>query len=298
MEILPQILIFALISSAIYALISCGLTLTFGTLEFINFAHGEIVMVGAFSFYFFHISLGLSMILSLFLSIFFVALLGIAIEKTTFKPVRNKQEFIPLVLSIGVSIILQSIVTMKFGGGSQSYFKPGEYSKTFELFNGTATITAPQITIIVSSILLLALLFLFLKYSKTGKAIRAVSDNKEMASIMGINVDRTITILFAIAAGLAAIAGILIAFDQNLHPQMGIMLNIKSFAAIVLGGVGKFHGAIVGALIIGFSENLIIGLTNISGSYKDLIIFIILLLMLLFKPYGLFGGSKQEAESR
>ena len=115
---------------------------------------------------------------------------------------------------------------------------------------------------------------------------------------MGIDVNRTIMILFAIATTLAAVAGILVAFDQNLYPYMGLSLSIKVFAAIILGGVGKFRGAIVGAIIIGFSENLIVGLTSIKSSYKELIVFTIFIFVLMYKPYGIFGGQKEEVESR
>ncbi len=298
MEILPQILLIALISSAIYALLAAGLTLTFGTLEFINFAHGDMAMIGAYSFFSAYVIFGLPLIASLTIMIVFMALLGLLIEKTTFKPVRDKQEFIPLVLSIGVAIILQAFVTMRFGGSSQSYYQNAESSQIFRLFDGQLIVTLPQIMIITVSISLLIGLGLFLKYSKTGKAIRAVSDNKQVAEILGINVDRTLSIVFVLASILAGIAGVLIAFDTSLYPRMGLILGIKVFAAIILGGVGKFWGAILGALIIGFGESLIIGLTSIPGSFKDLIVFTIFISVILFKPYGILGGRKEEIESR
>lgn len=297
MEILPQILIISLIASAIYALVSAGLTLTFGILEFIHFAHGDMAMAGAFIFYSTYVSAGLPMHAAAVITVAAITLIGILIERTTFRPVRDKQAFIPLVLSIGISIIIQSIVLMIYGGGSQTYYGPGESTTVYQIAENTS-ITQPQVIIILTSVILIAGLFTFLKYTKTGKAIRAVSDNREIAAIMGINVNKTITILFAIASGLAAIAGFLIAFDQNLNPRMGLMLSIKSFAAIVLGGVGKLHGAILGALIIGFTENIITGLTPISSSYKDLIVFTLFVIIILFKPYGIFGGAKEEVESR
>ena len=298
MDILPQILVISIIASAVYALIAAGLTLTFGTLEFINFAHGEMAMVGAFTFFSSHISFGIPLIISLAITALVIGLLGILIEKTTFSPVRDKQDFIPLVMSIGISIILQSLVIIFYGAGSETYNKSGEIPTIYNLFDGAVTITLTQILIIITSVVLITGLFLFLKKTKTGKAIRAVSDSKEVSAIVGINVNRTITTLFFIASGLAAIAGVLIAFDQNFHPRMGLQLSLKSFAAIVLGGVGKLHGAILGAIIIGFSENLIVGLTNISSNYKEIIVFTILILVLLIKPYGLFGGRKEELESR
>jgi len=298
MEILPQIIVFAIIASAIYALLATGLTLTFSTLDFINFAHGDMAMLGAFFFFSLYVTQGLPLVVALILVIAIAAILGLAIERTTFRPVRDKKSFIPLVLSIGVAILAQSLITMFYGGGSQSYYKGGGSATVYNLFDGRITITLGQVMIIVSAVVLLSGLYLFLKHTRTGKAIRAVSDNKEIAAIMGIDVNRTIMILFAIATTLAAVAGILVAFDQNLYPYMGLSLSIKVFAAIILGGVGKFRGAIVGAIIIGFSENLIVGLTSIKSSYKELIVFTIFIFILMYKPYGIFGGQKEEVESR
>lgn len=297
MDILPQIIVISLISASIYMLIAAGLTLTFGALEFINFAHGDTAMLGGYAFFTLYITLGLPLLLSLALSALLIGILGILIERFTFRPVRDKQDFIPLILSIGISIIIQSLVLMLYGGGSKSYSN-GELPTIYSYLDGKVTITLTQIMIIVTSITLVTILHFWLKKSKTGKAIRAVSDNKEIAAIMGIDVNKTIVIIFSISSALAAVAGTLIAFDQNLNPRMGLMLSIKAFAAIVLGGVGKFHGAILGAIIIAFSENLIVGLTDISTSYKETIVFTIFIAILLIKPYGLFGGSKQEVESR
>lgn len=297
-EIIPQLIVIALIISSILALIAAGLTLTFGVLEFIHFGYGEMAMVGAYIFYTSHISLGLGNIESAVISIVIVTILGIIIEKFTFKPVRDKQVFIPLVLSIGIAIILQSLVLIIYGGTTKNLYVAGDAAKKFILFDGTVTITSVQILIILTAISALLGLCLFLKYSKTGKAIRAVSDDREVAAIMGINVDRTISILFAIGSGLAALAGILIGMDRNLTPNMGMLLTVYAFAVIVLGGVGKLKGAIIGAVIIGFLETFALGLTSLKASSKELIIFSALLLLLIFKPYGIFGGKKEEVESR
>jgi branched-chain amino acid transport system permease protein len=298
LDILPQLLVFSLLSASIYALISAGLTLTFGTLEFINFAHGEMAMAGAYSFFSFYVLMGLSIPLSLILTAIVMLAIGLIIERSTFRPVRDKQPFIPLVLSIGVSIIFQSAATMIYGGGSQTYYKASQVSTSYKFLDGSLIITQAQVLIILTAVVLLLSTYLFLKYSRTGKSIRAVSDDREIAAIMGIDVNKTISILFGLATMLAGIGGVLVAFDQNLFPLMGLMLSIKAFAVVVIAGVGHFKGVIWGALIIGLSENLITGLTPISSSYKDLIVFVIFITILLFKPYGLFGGKKEEAESR
>lgn len=297
MEILPQLLIFAIIASAIYTLVSAGLTLTFGVLEFINFAHGEVAMLGSYTFFWLYIMLDMGIAPAFLLTTLIIAIFGMLMEVTTFKPVRDRHEFIPLVLSIGVSILIQSFVIFTFGGNSKNYSK-GENATVYQLFDGAASITLSQIWIIVSSIILITTLGIFLKYSKTGKAIRAVADDKKVAAIMGINVDRTMTILFAIGSMLAGIAGLLLAFDQNLNPKMGLMLSLKGFAAIIIGGVGSFRGAIIGAIIIGFSETLIVGLTSINAGFKDTIIFVILVAVLLWRPYGIFNPNKEQFESR
>lgn len=298
LEILPQLLVVALVISSLYALIATGLTLTFGVLEFIHFGYGEMAMIGAYIFYTAHITLGMSIILGVLVSVASVTLLGIFIEKTTFKPVRNKQAFIPLVLSIGIAILLQSIATMIYGGTSKTYVKPGEIPTTYTFFDGAVTISAAQIAIILVTAALLIGVHLFLKYSRTGKAIRAVADDKQVASILGIDVNKTITILFAMSSGLAAIAGIMAGFDHNLTPMMGLLMSVIGFGVIVFGGVGKFKGAIIGALVFGFAETLIVGLTPIKASYKETILFVIILALLFFRPYGLFGGKKEEVESR
>lgn len=297
-EIIPQLIVIALITSSILALIAAGLTLTFGVLEFIHFGYGEMAMVGAYIFYTSHISFGLGNIESAVISILAVTILGIIIEKFTFKPVRDKQVFIPLVLSIGIAIVLQSLVLIIYGGTTKNLYVAGDAARKFILFDGAVTITSVQILIILTAIGALLGLCFFLKYSKTGKSIRAVSDDKEVAAIMGINVDRTISTLFAVGSGLAALAGILIGMDRNLTPNMGMLLTVYAFAVIVLGGVGKLKGAIIGAVIIGFLETFALGLTNLKASSKELIIFSVLLLLLIFKPYGIFGGKKEEIESR
>lgn len=252
-------------------------------------------MTGAFLFFALYSGLHWPLFLSFALTLFGITFLGIFIEKTTFRPVRDKQEFIPLILSIGVSIILVSTVTMIFGGGSQTYI---EAAPTIFHLMQDSVITLPQVLIIITSCIVIAGLFLFLRMTKIGKAIRAVSDNKMVASILGIDVNKTIMMTFALASFLAALGGILVAFDQNLSPRMGLALSIKVFAAITLGGVGNLFGAVIGAFIIGFTENFLIAYTSVPGSFKEAFVFMILIFVLLFRPYGLFGGKKEEMESR
>lgn len=296
-EILPQIIWFSLLASAIYALIAIGLSLIFGILGFINFAHGDFAMIGAYMFFAFTVLFGLPAWVGLLLVIIAATILGIVIEKITFKPVRKSPAFTPLIISIGIGALLQAAVVLMFGAGVKSYRVEGTTAVTHQLFNGNLIVTNSQLTIVFATIGLLLGLYLFLKYSKTGKAIRAVSDNQEVASILGINIDRTISIIFGLGTALAAVAGLLIANEQNLNVTMGISLGVKAFAAVILGGVGNLVGAVVGALIIGFSENFLVGFTPIPANFKDAIVFAILIIMLFIRPNGLFG-EKSEEETR
>ncbi len=298
LEILPQVIWYSLIASAIYTLIAVGLTLVFGILEFINFAHGEMAMVGAYLLLAFLVNFKFPFWLAFILSFVAVAILGIVLEKLIFKKVRKSHPFKPLVISIGVSALLQAVVILIFGGGVTSYLQTGDQpAQTFEFFNGNLVITDHQILLIAVAFVLLIALALFLKFSKTGKSLRAVADNKEVAAIMGINVDRTISIIFGLGSALAAIGGMLIGGEQNLTPTMGLALNVHAFAALILGGVGNVYGALLGALIIGFSENFIIAFTPIPPSFREAIVFAILILMLIVKPNGLLGANA-EAEVR
>lgn len=296
-EILPQIIWFSLLASAIYALIATGLTLIFGILNFINFAHGDFAMVGAYVFFALAIMLGLPWWIAVPLVIACCALMGVVIEKITLKPVRKSPSFTPLIISIGIGALLQAIITIFFGSGVKSYRVEGAETAIYKLFGGSLIVTQSQIIIIITTILLLIGLHIFLKHSKTGKAVRAVADNMEVASILGINIDKTISIIFAIATAMAGVGGLLIAYEQNLSVTMGISLGVKAFAAIILGGVGNILGAVVGALVIGFGENLIVGFTPIPANFKDAIVFALLILMLFIRPNGLLG-EKAESQVR
>lgn len=298
MDILPQIIWYALLATAVYTLIAIGLTLTFGILDFINFAHGDMATIGGYFLFSLIIMAHLPYWLGFLLVIIGSAGLGILIERLTFRRVRKSHPFKPLIISIGLSALIQAIVILIFGAGVKSYRQIGEDAPAiYSFFNDHLIITQNQIVIVITTLILLGGLGIFLKYSKTGKAIRAVADNKEVAAILGINVNRIIAIIFALGSAFAAIAGMLISAEQNLNPTMGLALAVNAFAAIILGGVGNLTGAILGAAIIGFSENFLIGFTPIPASFVQAIIFSILIITLFVKPNGLWGASI-EAEVR
>ena len=294
LQLLPQIIWFSILTSSIYALVGIGGSLIFGILEFINFAQGEYATVGAYLFYELFINLHLPIWLSFILVIFLAGIIGMAIERFTFRPVSRCHDFIPLVVAMGLSVFIQALIILLFGGGVQTYQTVDSNPISYTLMNGNLIITQSQILIVVTSAVLMITLFLFLKKTKTGKAIRAVSDSKDTAAILGVNINKVLSIIFALSMILASVGGLLIASEQNLNPTMGLDLGLKAFAAIILGGVGNLPGTVAAAFILGFSENLIVGLTSINDSYKEVIVFAILILILFFKPNGLFGGRLEE----
>lgn len=279
-----------LIAGSLYAVLALGLALIYGVLRFVNLAHGEIALTGAFSFYTFYIVLGWPIIPSAIAAMALLFVVVILIEKLVFLPVRDAPSFIPLIISIGLGILLRNLMILIY----QPYARTlSSNIKSFTLGSDIIRITDIQIIILISSIILMLGLWMFLKYTKIGRCIRATSDNKEIAAILGINVNKTITIIFLISAFLAGSAGILAAFDQNLHPNLGSFFTIKSFAAVILGGIGSIPGAVLGGYLIGFAENILIAIPfngwYIPSSYKDAIAFLVLILILYIKPTGFFG---------
>lgn len=301
MDILPQILVNGLIAGAIYGLIALGLSLIYGVLKFMNFAHGEMAMLGAYFYYLFFIVLEWAIIPSLAMTILLSAITGWLFYMLVFRPLRLESPWTLLIASIGVSGLAKAIVLLVATGKGRSYSREGFEATVYHLFDGKIIITDYQIFILVATAVVLFALALFLKYSKTGKAIRAVSDNMQIASILGINIRRTIILIFIISTCLAAFAGVLVAYDQNFSPNTGLVLSIFAFAAVIVGGLGNIWGAFVGAMALGIIQNLVVGIewfgVSVPTTYKPAIAFILLILMLLLRPQGLFG-SREEATSR
>ena len=280
-----QLIINGLISGSMYALIAIGYTMVYGIGRFVNFAHGELFLAGAFIHYTLHCYFGLSLIPSLILSVLSVSVMGIIVERVAFKPFRDANQFIPLINTIGISVILQSTYQVIFGVDSKTLRKTQNVSEGLHF--GSIIITPIQIGIVVTSIMALLLLLLFLKKTRMGKAIRATAEDREIASVLGINVNGAITATFALGSGLAAVAGILMGYDQDFSPTIGSITGIKAFTAAVLGGIGSVPGAAIGGVIIGLLESYLA--FYISSGYKECLIFLILLLLLFFRPQGLLG---------
>ena len=280
-----QLILNGIIAGSIYALIAIGYTMIYGIGKFINFAHGEVCLAGAFIYYTFHIQLGISALPSAIISIILVAIVGLLLERIAYRPFRDKSHFVPLINTIGVSIFLQSLYMMVFGVNAKSLNTSNEIAPGLA-FAG-AVITPIQIIILSTTLILMLFLMLFLKRSRMGKALRATSEDREIASVLGVNTNTTSAVTFAIGAGLAAVAGILIGYDQNITPSMGGVTGIKAFTAAVLGGIGSVPGAVVGGLSIGIIETYLS--FYISNGYKEGVIFLILLLLLFFRPNGILG---------
>lgn len=284
MEFIQQ-LINGLALGSVYALLALGYTMVYGIIQLINFAHGEIYMIGAFAGFYSATTLKLPLIPTLLVAMAVSSLAGIIIEKIAYKPLRNSPRITLLITAIGVSLLLQNSMRILVGSDPKPF--P-------DLINaGALNIGAVQIQwktilmFLVSALLVIVLQFIVYK-TKLGKAMRAASQDIEAASLMGINVNNTISFTFALGSALAGIAGVLVAISYpSITPYIGVMPGLKSFVAAVLGGIGSILGALVGGLLIGILETL--SKAYISTSFSDAIVFGILILILLIKPSGLLG---------
>lgn len=275
---------------SIYALIALGYTMVYGIAKLINFAHGDIIMVGAYVVLIGVSSYGLSIPVAIIISIVFCALLGVIIEKVAYKPLRNASRITLLITAIGVSFLLQSTFQLLFTSNPRPFMKVIDLPP---LEVAGIVVSANYYVTFLVSIALMIILTLFVKKSKTGRAIRAVSEDSQAAELMGININRNISIVFAIGSALAAVAGILYcASYPMLSPYMGSLPGIKAFIAAVVGGIGSIPGAVLGGFMLGLIESLT--KAYISSQLADTIVFSILIVMLVFKPSGLLGKAKKE----
>ena len=284
MDFLFQSILNGILAGCIYALFAMGLTLIYGVLNFVNFAHGELIMWGAYFLYFlmgkpFRLPLPIALIPALLLTI----ILGIGMDRFVFKPLRTANRLTLLIAALGLSFLLRNGAQLLWGAEIRTY--------GFEIKRGLRilgiSITLNQVAIILTSIFCIVFVYLLFHRSRLGKSMRAVSDNLELARVVGIDSKHTIRFAWVIASVLAGVGGILLALDTNLQPGMGLINLVKAFAATLLGGVGNIWGALLGGIIIGLAENL--GVLVISPGYKDAIAFGIMVLLLLIRPSALLG---------
>lgn len=281
-------LINGLRTGSIYALIAIGYTMVYGIAKMINFAHGDIIMVGAYALYFSISVLGLPVPVALLLTVIVCSVLGVLIEKIAYKPLRKAQPLAVLITAIGMSFFLQSSSLLIFGSTPIPFQSviPNENIKV-----GTVVISSITLVTLVVTAVAMILLTLFINKTKLGSAMRAVSEDKGAAELMGINVNSTISMTFAIGSALAAVAGILyISQYQSMKPTLGALPGIKAFVAAVLGGIGSIPGAMLGGILLGLIES--VSKAYISTELADAIVFGVLIVVLLFRPSGLLGKKK------
>lgn len=281
-------LINGLRTGSIYALIAIGYTMVYGIAKMINFAHGDIIMVGAYALYFSISVLGLPVPVALLLTVIVCSVLGVLIEKIAYKPLRKAQPLAVLITAIGMSFFLQSSSLLIFGSTPIPFQSviPNENIKVGPVVISSITL----VTLVVTAVAMI-LLTLFINKTKLGSAMRAVSEDKGAAELMGINVNSTISMTFAIGSALAAVAGILyISQYQSMKPTLGALPGIKAFVAAVLGGIGSIPGAMLGGILLGLIES--VSKAYISTELTDAIVFGVLIVVLLFRPSGLLGKKK------
>lgn len=290
MQDLLQQLLNGLSLGSIYALIAVGYTMIYGIVQLINFAHGDVMMVGAFVALGAVVLLHLPLVPALILAMMICAILGVLIERVAYRPVRPVSRLAALTSAIGVSLFLEYGFVAVFGPGTRSY--PDVLpDRIFHL--GGVTITSKDLLILGTTLVLVAILQYIIYRTRIGKAMRAVSFDSQAAQLMGVNVDSTIGVTFAIGSAMAAAAGMLVGIYFNtVQPLMGLMPGLKAFIAAVLGGIGSVPGAMLGGILLGMTEALVCGFG--FSMYRDAVAFAILILILLIRPTGLLGKGTQE----
>ncbi len=298
MENLLQQLLNGVTWGSIYALIALGYTMVYGVLRLINFAHGEIYMVGAMTGYYAAHALGVAaepslggLVLVLLASMAACALLGAAIERVAYRPLRGAGRLAPLITAIGVSLLLQNSGQLVFGADPK-FFPSLVHSEEIARVGGVA-LSNVQLTVLLTSLVLMGALQWIVRRTRFGRAMRAVSYDAPAAALMGVPVDRVILGTFMLGSVLAAAAGILVGLSNpKIDPLMGLMPGLKAFVAAVLGGIGSVPGAMVGGIVLGVIETLVTA--YLSSTYRDAIAFVILVVILLYRPTGLFGAPQVE----
>ncbi|WP_317850976.1 branched-chain amino acid ABC transporter permease [Pseudomonas sp. BF-R-26] len=306
LSILLQQILNGLVLGSIYALVALGYTMVYGIIGLINFAHGEIVMVGAMvtiSVLTMLAGFGFAPgVLTLMFAIMIAAvvcmLMAQGMEKFAYRPLRKAPRLTPLILAIGISIFLQNMAMMIWGRGYKTFPEVVE-TRPIEVFG--ATITNIQMSIMIISVVIMFALWVLVDKTRLGKAMRATAQNQEVAGLMGININRVISATFVIGASLGAVAGVMRAVNYGqADAYMGLLLGLKAFSAAVLGGIGNLFGAMAGGILLGLIESLAAGYTGqltggfLGANYQDIFAFMVLILVLLFRPNGLMGERQAD----
>lgn len=295
-DIVPQLLVNSLITGSIYALAAAGLSLSFALLRILNFAHGHLMMVGAYVYLLFSVEKGWGVCAALVVTMFIMAIIGAFTVQVFVNPFVRFSTLLPFVTTLAFASMLEAIVSIAFGVNVRS-LSVGDAFTSWEVAG--VFITPIQVVIIVSSLLILGAMATVIRGTSFGRQLRALSENGAAAQAMGIKVRLVNLSVFIVCTLLAAYAGVLVGFETNLQPTMGSSYTIKAFAAMILGGLGSIWGTVVGSYILGIVENFAIGLDfwgySLPAGYKDAFAFVIILLILLVRPQGLFGSARRSA---
>ena len=277
---------------SIYAIIALGYTMVYGIAKMLNFAHGDIIIVGAFTTFTVVSTMGGNPIVGILAAVVVCTVLGVTIERVAYKPLRGTSPLAVLITAIGVSYLLQNVALLIFGSNSKQ-FTSVVTVPALKLADGQLSISGVTMVTIISSIVIMVVLTTFINKTKIGQAMLAVSEDKGAATLMGIDVNRTIAVTFAIGSALAALAGVLLCSAYpSLTPYTGSMPGIKAFVAAVFGGIGSIPGAMLGGIILGVIENL--SKAYISSQLSDAIVFSVLIIVLLVRPTGILGKQIHE----
>ena len=298
MQVFIQTVVNGLITGCLYALIALGYSMVYGVLKLLNFAHGDVYMVGAFIGYFviqwfggpnaLTIPVPLLLVIMLVLAAAGTGALGVAIERFAYRPLRDAPRIAPLITALGVSFVLENTVLLLFGGFTRSYSTASFISLSSGIQIGDVKIDSVEILIIVLSVAMMVGLKLLVDRTTLGKSMRAVASDREAAEMLGINVDRTIALTFLIGSAMAGVAGVLSGLEFNsISNTIGFLAGLKAFTAAVVGGIGSITGSMIGGVFIGMCEAF--SLSYVSTKFSDLIVFGILIATMLVRPTGIFG---------
>src|SRR3989338_5581537 len=289
--LLPQLVVNGLIAGAIYAIAAAGFALVYKVVKFQYFSYGAIIAFAAYLFFTFVNRMKLGLIFAAFLTIVAIVLITLIKNWIVYKPLRKRKATptILLIASISLLLFLSALILAIYGASTKSIII---CKKTMIFDFKFFTVTSIQIAIIAFAVILFLFLYVILKKTKLGKAMRALADNRDVARIIGINPEKIYTYTFVISAVMGAVSGMLIGVEQNLYPRMGVMIIIKGFISAVVGGLGSVHGSIVGGFFIGIAEN--VGIWYLPSGYKDVISFTVMIIFLIFKPEGILGVKVRD----
>ncbi len=286
MSILPQLIANSVIAGAIYALIALGFNLVYSTTKFFNLTHGVMAAVGGYAVFYLAATLGWNIHVSVIVGALAAGALGYVLDRLVYRPLRRRKasRLVLLVASLGAFTVIQATLAIIFTSQFQTLSQYAPIQKIYEI--GGAAITGVQLLILFSSLAIMLILTLVLKFTLFGTAVKAIADDEEVAKIVGIDTDKIIGRVFFIGSAIAGLVGIYVGFDTGIEPTMGLRLLLSGVIASIIGGVGNVYAGVVGAFVLGFAENF--GIWKISGEWKDAIAFGLLILFLIFRPQGIF----------